>query len=105
MRMLPKDLQIAIENDASLNDFPRVFANAIQQVPIRLARYGKKDPDDMDVGALNNLVDLEDPEAEENSDHVFVNDEATLSALKGSKGKGKGIQRFCFATRNPNVAR
>ena len=58
--MLPKDLQIEIGNDASLNDVPRVYAYVLQQVPIRLALLGKKDSDDMDVDALNKV---EDPEA------------------------------------------
>ena len=65
--MLPKDLQLSIEHDASLNDFPRVDAYAKRQVPIRLARYGTKDPDDMDVDALNKVVDPQESKAEENS--------------------------------------
>ena len=61
------------------------------------ARCGKTVADYMDVDALNKVVDLEDPEAEENSETIVNGDDkATLSTLEGSEGKGKGIERFFF---------
>ena len=91
-RMFPKDLAVAIEDDASFKGFSRVCAFALQQVPIRLARCGKKDPYDMDVDAL----DMEDAEAEENSENkANGDDEAMLFALKGSRGEGH-TNKYCF---------
>ena len=66
--MLPKDFQIAIENVASLNGCLREYMCCTTSTyPTR--SLWKKDADDMDFDTLNKVIDLEDAEAEENSEN------------------------------------